>query len=253
MTPTPPRRGVIDRLRVTNHRGVRVPAVLGLWLLGFGAASTLAVGAVDGLTGAGVVAAAGCLLVAIAGLVDDLAPPGPRGIRAHLAALVRRHVSTGIVKLVVLTAAAVWCVGVVPSRATLARLVGVVLVAGSANVVNGLDVRPGRALRFSLPVAAALVGVVAWDHHPAFPGIALGTLVLLPWDTGERAMLGDAGANLVGFALGLAAFHAVHGTALAAAAVGIVAVNVVAETVTLSRVIDALAPLRWYDRLGRVA
>jgi hypothetical protein len=32
-----------------------------------------------------------------------------------------------------------------------------------------------------------------------------------------------------------------------------VALNVLAETVTLSRLIDAVAPLRWFDRVGRVA
>jgi hypothetical protein len=29
--------------------------------------------------------------------------------------------------------------------------------------------------------------------------------------------------------------------------------NVLADTVTLSRVIDAVPPLRWFDRLGRAA
>jgi hypothetical protein len=32
-----------------------------------------------------------------------------------------------------------------------------------------------------------------------------------------------------------------------------VALNVLAEILTLSRLIDAVAPLRWFDRLGRVA
>jgi hypothetical protein len=36
---------------------------------------------------------------------------------------------------------------------------------------------------------------------------------------------------------------------VAAAATG-VGLNVLAETVTLSRAIDATPPLRWYDRLG---
>jgi hypothetical protein len=31
-----------------------------------------------------------------------------------------------------------------------------------------------------------------------------------------------------------------------------VTLNVLAETVTLSRLIEAVAPLHWFDRLGRV-
>ena len=32
----------------------------------------------------------------------------------------------------------------------------------------------------------------------------------------------------------------------------LVVLTLVAETVTLSRAIDAVAPLRWFDRLGRI-
>jgi hypothetical protein len=61
-------------------------------------------------------------------------------------------------------------------------------------------------------------------------------------------MLGDAGANLLGFVAGLCLFHAL-GDAWVVLAAGLAAtLNVVAETLTLSRVIDAVRPLRWYDR-----
>jgi UDP-GlcNAc:undecaprenyl-phosphate/decaprenyl-phosphate GlcNAc-1-phosphate transferase len=241
---------VIERLRVPNHRGVHVPAVLGLVLGGFAAASAAAVALFDRVEREGWIATAALALVLAAGLVDDLSPPGPRGIRGHLRSLATGRVSSGIVKLVVVAGAAAVTVAAVPARTGLARLAGILLIAASANVWNGLDVRPGRAIKFFLPVAIAALAT-SWPGQPFLPGVALGSLVLVPWDAGERAMLGDAGANLLGFTAGLGLFHLLHGGALVAAALLAVALNVLADTVTFTRLIELVPPLRWYDTLGR--
>lgn len=241
------------RLLVRNYRGRDVPAVLGPMLAAFGAASTIAIALGDssGVPAAGWVASGAALLVVAAGLVDDLAPAGPRGLRAHVRELAGGHVTTGILKLVIVSAAAIVAVGSVPGRSGAVRLAGAVLVAGAANTVNGLDVRPGRALKFFL--VGAVVGALwfPWPLAPFAPGVALGALVLLPWDAGERAMLGDSGANLLGFTLGLGLFVQLSDAWVFAAAGFAVLLNVVAETITFSRVIDAVPPLRWFDRLGR--
>jgi hypothetical protein len=97
--------------------------------------------------------------------------------------------------------------------------------------------------------------VLAWAGAPA-PAAALGgavfagaVLALVP-DLREWAMLGDAGANLLGFTAGIVLSAALPAWAMWPAAVVAVALNVVAETATLSRAIDGAAPLRWFDRLG---
>ena len=65
-------------------------------------------------------------------------------------------------------------------------------------------------------------------------------------------MLGDGGSNLLGFTAGLGLYIVLPLPWVWVAAGVAVTLNVLAETVTLSRVIDTLAPLRWFDRLGRV-
>jgi UDP-GlcNAc:undecaprenyl-phosphate/decaprenyl-phosphate GlcNAc-1-phosphate transferase len=241
------------RLVVRNYRGREVPAVLGPTLGAFGAASTISIALLDsaGVPSAGWVASGAALLVLAAGLVDDLAPAGPRGIGAHLAALARGHVTTGILKLVVLAAASIVAVAALPGGSGPVRLAGAVLVAGCGNLFNGLDVRPGRAIKFFL--LAAILGALwfPWELAPFAPGVGLGALVLLPWDAGERAMLGDSGANLLGFTIGIGLYGQLSDAWVFAGAAIAVALNVLAETVTLSRVIDAIPPLRWFDRLGR--
>lgn len=237
------------RLTVRNHRGREVPAVLGFALAAGGAASAVGVAALGHVAAAGWIAAAGAALVGAAGLLDDLSSGGPRGLRNHARALAGGHVTTGIVKLLVVAAVAVVTVAASPPRAAGVRVAGVLLVAGATNLWNGLDVRPGRAAKFALFGIPAVVAA-DWSLVPFAPGVLLAAAIVLPWDVGERAMLGDAGANLLGFSIGVASFHALGDGPVVVAAALAVALNVLADTVTLSRAIDAIPPLRWFDRLG---
>jgi len=71
-------------------------------------------------------------------------------------------------------------------------------------------------------------------------------------DLRERAMLGDCGSNLLGFGAGLWLYVASSDVGVIALAVTAVSLNMVAETITLSRSIDSIPPLRWVDALGRL-
>ena len=65
-------------------------------------------------------------------------------------------------------------------------------------------------------------------------------------------MLGDAGSNLLGFILGASLARSLSTWALVAALAVLMAAHAASETVTLSRVIERVTPLRWFDRLGRI-
>jgi len=215
-----------------------------------GAVSAIIVHLADRVPASGWIATAGAGLVTAAGLLDDLATGGPRGLRGHLRALVAGHVSTGIVKLFTIAAVAVVvAASVEPTRSGGVRVAGAVLIAAATNVWNGLDVRPGRALKFGYLALPALL-TCTWPAVPFAPGVALASVLILPWDAREHAMLGDAGANLLGFTVGVAMFDALADQQVVVAAAIGVALNVLAEMATLSRPIEAIPPLRWYDRLG---
>ena len=67
---------------------------------------------------------------------------------------------------------------------------------------------------------------------------------LLPDDLGERVMLGDTGANVVGAVLGLGVVLGRGETTRVTALVIVVVLTILAEVVSFSRVIDRVRPLR---------
>ncbi|HET7235333.1 MAG TPA: hypothetical protein VFK59_02755 [Actinomycetota bacterium] len=239
--------------RVANHRGRSVPVTLGAAVAGAGALGAAVVVATREVPGGGVASTIGCGLVFAAGFVDDLSSGGPRGISNHLRELLRMHVTTGVVKLLVITASAIVVGGSLPGRGS-ATVAGVVLMAAGANLWNGLDVRPGRALKAFLPVAAVvLLAGPPLELVPPLPGVVVGAALVLPADLRERGVLGDGGSNLLGFVAGLGLYLVLPTWGVWLGAACAVTLNVLAETVTLSRMIAAVAAIRWYDGLGRTA
>ena len=240
------------KLRSRNHRGVELPLTLGPMLA---AAATIGVSIwwLAGLPTEGQLApAAGCLAVFAAGLVDDVAPPGPRGIRDHLRALASGRVSTGVVKLIISVGAAVVAVAALDRGPASSRAAAVIVTAGSANVWNSLDVRPGRALKgFVLAASFWLVPGIP-GRLAAMSGLVVAAPAALGLDLRERAMLGDSGSNLLGFAVGIQLAATIPTWSMVPVAALVTGLNLLAETFTFSRAIEAAAPLRWFDRLGRM-
>jgi UDP-N-acetylmuramyl pentapeptide phosphotransferase/UDP-N-acetylglucosamine-1-phosphate transferase len=187
------------------------------------------------------------------GMIDDLLGDGrARGFRGHVSALLHGEITTGFLKLFGGAGVAVVLVAT-PGFASGRRiLVDAVLIALAANLANLLDRAPGRTLKAAavayLPLAFLLGdGAVGIAIAPAM-GAAFG---LLPDDLGERLMLGDAGANVVGAVLGLGVVLGRGEVSRVTALVVLVVANVAAEIVSFSKIIDRVPPLRWFDRLGQ--
>jgi hypothetical protein len=227
----------------TNHRGEPVTLLEGPAVAAGAIAGTLAQAALGTTawraSAASAVAGAGA---AAFGAYDDLAGSGDRrGFRGHLGALRQGEVTTGAVKL-----GGIGLTGLVSAAITGGAPVDVAinagLVAGGANLLNLFDLRPGRAIKVA--VASGAPGVTS----TAAPlGAAL---ALLPEDLGERAMLGDAGANALGAMLGAAASGLPRPARIALLA-GIAGLTAASEKVSFTKVIARTPALNWLDMLGR--
>jgi hypothetical protein len=202
------------------------------------------------------------------GLYDDIAGTRPhhraKGFRGHLRALREGRVTTGLVKVVGVSAVALAAASTLPTRRpgrahrTVEVLLGAGVIAGTANLVNLLDLRPGRALKASL----ALSAIVGGPGHPdrlgaGARGVAAGAAgaaaALIADDLGEHVMIGDCGANALGAVLGVAAAARTGPVGRAVLLTGLAALTAASERVSFTTVIESTPGLRHLDRLGRRA
>jgi len=112
-------------------------------------------------------------------------------------------------------------------------LVDAGLVAGTANLINLLDLRPGRALKATL-----LLGTPLAAAGSTAAAVVVGTsLAALPRDLAARTMLGDTGANALGAVLGTAAVDRLPRPGRWVVLTGLVALTLASERVSFSAVI----------------
>jgi UDP-GlcNAc:undecaprenyl-phosphate/decaprenyl-phosphate GlcNAc-1-phosphate transferase len=245
----------------TNHRGEPVTLLEGPAATAGAVAAAMAVPGLDPAARAalGLAGAAACAV----GCYDDLAGDSARhGFSGHIGALASGEITTGAVKiagigLAGLAASALLARGraAAGGRRSLPSLaadlvIDTGLVAGSANLLNLFDLRPGRAIKVTLLAGGAL-GAAGPRARAAAAAPVGAALALLPDDLGERSMLGDAGANALGAMLGVAAAAALPRPGRIAALTGIAALTAASEKVSFTAVIERTAPLRWLDMLGR--
>lgn len=181
------------------------------------------------------------LAAALWGLADDMwGTAGERGWASHLRGLLAGRWTSGSLKIVGIGLGG-W--------AAAGGALGAAAVALTANLVNVLDVRPGRAVKGYLLLAVVLAGLGA-----AGPGLVLmaAGLAWFPFDAGRRGMLGDAGANALGAAAGIVAAGTLDPPGLLAWLLGAAALQALADRRSLTAVIQRIPPLRWLDGLGVV-
>jgi UDP-N-acetylmuramyl pentapeptide phosphotransferase/UDP-N-acetylglucosamine-1-phosphate transferase len=253
-------------LERTNFRGRTVTLAAGP-ALAAGAAVTSAAGAPSApAAAAALVAGLGSGTV---GLYDDVVGARPeqraaKGFAGHLSALRDGRVTSGLVKVVGVGAAGLGAAALLATdptvrahrgrrrHRTLGRVVDVLLgagvVAGTANLVNLLDLRPGRALKAGVLLGAPLTSGRGGGLAAGPVGAAVG---LLPADLDERVMLGDCGANALGALLGVALAARTGPVGRAGILAAVAALTAASEKVSFTQVIENTRGLRELDALGR--
>lgn len=287
----------------TNFHGVTVSLRGGVAMAGASVASAAVASALSDQPRAALGGVVASLGGGLAGYIDDVdqgAHDGgkvAKGLKGHLGALAHGQVTTGVIKIAGIGASALAASALVGSKATSVSgkaadlALNTVLIAGTANLANLLDLRPGRALKATVLVAAPLSYFSCADAKtpasgasvtsatasvtsgasgapsatPAAPASASGAsaqrllasglnaaaITALVEDLQETTMLGDTGANAAG---------ALLGTSLAAndswklrlgTALGVVGLILASEKVSFSKVIAANPALNWLDQLWR--
>ncbi len=196
------------------------------------------------------------------GLLDDLAvDENTSGFRGHVTAVFAGRLSAGSLKMLAGPA-----VALVIAQATAGGSLGWMLLHGAiialaANLANLFDRAPGRVTKVSTIAVAALFIATAIPYLdgqlrqlPDLAGVA--TILGAAWglmrpELREELMIGDAGANPLGAAVGLAVVLTQGRIVQIVVLVVLVVMNLISERVSFSSVIRRVAVLRFLDDVGR--
>ncbi|MEV4836600.1 hypothetical protein AB0K05_18895 [Nonomuraea sp. NPDC049486] len=236
-----------------NHRGEPITLLEGpAFVAGASAAAALAPGLPARARAAALLAGAGSGAL---GAYDDLyGTTSSKGFKGHLSALARGEVTSGAVKILGIGATGLAAAALV-SDGPADTLVNGAVVAGAANLANLFDLRPGRAIKVGLLTGGPLLAAAVAGDSPATAALAAVPLgaaaALLPDDLGERAMLGDAGANALGALLGLAAVTKLGRPGRLVLLGTVAALTAASEKISFTKVIAGNKVLNRLDLLGR--
>jgi UDP-GlcNAc:undecaprenyl-phosphate GlcNAc-1-phosphate transferase len=193
--------------------------------------------------------------VSLAGFIDDmLGTRDTLGFKGHFRALFLGKLTTGALKAIVGFLAA-FTVSLFLSPNVKELAVNILVIALSTNLLNLLDLRPGRAIKFYifslsvLGLGEALAGsFVNLTFFIPLVGIVLG---YFPFDLKARCMMGDAGSNVLGITVGILAAVHFNFYGKIVLLVILLMIHLFAEKYSLSDVIEHNKLLRYIDRLGR--
>lgn len=190
------------------------------------------------------------IAVSFLGFIDDiLGTPDQKGLKGHLFHFLNhKKISTGLLKAVGTGVISLWII-VYKGSTGLNMVIEWLVLVLTANFINLLDLRPGRALKGT--IFLVFMGMIISTQQISLGAVVLGIiLAYAPFDMSGQAMLGDTGSNTLGMISGLLI---IQGSQYIKIVIlfSLVVIHVIAEKHSLTRIINDNYWLNRIDRWGR--
>lgn len=194
----------------------------------------------------------GIVSISFLGFIDDmLGKRDTRGFRGHFGALLQGRLTTGGLKALGGGFTAFF-LAIFNSVGWGELLLNTLVIALFTNMLNLLDLRPGRAIKgylfFLLTIAVLARGEIDWLLVAPVLGAVIYYLAL---DIKAKAMMGDAGANVLGLVLGYISITSLSFFIKAGLLLFLIAVHIYTEKYSLTETIEKVPLLRALDKIGR--
>jgi UDP-GlcNAc:undecaprenyl-phosphate GlcNAc-1-phosphate transferase len=190
--------------------------------------------------------------VSFLGFIDDmLGRRDTLGFKGHFGALFRGRLTTGGLKALGGGLVALFTAFFV-SEGWANIIINTLILALFTNMLNLLDLRPGRAVKgfIFFTVLIIIIAGVKMDYVLLAP-LAGAVLWYFRYDLSARVMMGDAGSNVLGFALGYLAVTELPFNARIGILLFLIAMHIFTEKYSLTRIIENTSILRYIDNMGR--
>jgi len=192
------------------------------------------------------------IIIGLAGLLDDiLGNKRTQGFRGHFVSLFKGRLTTGIIKIIItllVTLIVLFELGIYNFTEIVINL-GIIMLM--TNLLNLLDLRPGRSIKFFIFTSLCLVLLKIYSLVYFLPYYFI-LFFYLPYELKGRVMLGDSGANLLGAVLGFNIIIIINYFYIKVFILFLLLLlNLMSERYSFSTIIQKHNLLRWIDELGR--
>ncbi|MEG1310884.1 MAG: glycosyl transferase [Romboutsia sp.] len=193
----------------------------------------------------------GIISMFFAGILDDII--GNRdvsGLKGHFKSLINGTLTTGGFKAIF-----GGFIGIVISIGTSKNIgdiiINTLIIALSTNLMNLLDLRPGRAIKVYL-ITMSTIFVTLNGFVKALPLLIVPNVVAyFKYDLKAKAMMGDTGSNVLGISIGILF---VMGYSLKVRLLWLaflIFIHILTEKYSLTKIIEKNKILNFIDKLGR--
>lgn len=194
----------------------------------------------------------GVVAISFLGFIDDcLGKRDTLGFKGHFGALFRGHLTTGGLKALGGGTVALF-LALVLSQNWYDIILNTLIIALFTNLLNLLDLRPGRAVKGFLLFGIIIACLASFNIEFFLILPLLGAvLTYFPVDLKAKAMMGDAGSNVLGLTLGYVAAFSLPLSSRWGILIFLLAMHIYTEKYSLTKTIENNSVLKWLDNLGR--
>ena len=191
------------------------------------------------------------IAMSFVGIIDDsLGNRGVTGLIGHFKALFKGSLTTGAFKAL-LGGFVGLTLAVTLSKSIPNIIVATLVVALSTNMMNLFDLRPGRAIKAYVILAIIIFLASAKFNREVMMLIVPAVLAYFYFDLRALTMMGDAGSNDLGVSIGVFIVSSFDLPVQLVSLVLLVAIHVLTEKFSLTKIIENNKFLNYVDKLGR--
>lgn len=193
----------------------------------------------------------GIISMFFAGILDDiLGNRDVSGLKGHFKSLLNGSLTTGGFK-----ALFGGFIGIVISIGVSKNITDIIIntliIALSTNLMNLLDLRPGRAIKVYILIMVGIF-INLTGYIKLLPMLILpNVLAYFNYDLKAKAMMGDTGSNVLGISIGILFVMGYSLQIRIAWLVFLVFIHILTEKYSLTKIIENNKVLNYIDKLGR--
>ncbi len=193
----------------------------------------------------------GIMTMATVGLIDDLV--GNReatGFKGHIMSLLRGKLTTGGFKAIVGGLISLF-IGSMLSFNVFEIVLNTLIIALFTNLINLLDLRPGRALKGFLLISFIFMGIGILEEIKVIVLSSVAYAIGYFYeDMKGNTMMGDVGSNTLGVVLGISSAISFTLPIKCIILVLLIGIHLVAEKYSITEIIKKNPILNFIDKLG---